>query len=970
MLDSRTVHSRAFLSCLMLLGMLGLGARAEAATFRYDPLQQLQYEDYPTPIIDGADGVGGGNFFLDSFNHVRFQVDQIYTPITKVSVRLLILHTHINDLRISLIAPDNTTVVLVNGIGAVGNPIVPLGGFGTITPTYQYVEFTPFDTPTPLAIMDPAVLAGHPGIVLPGTYLPTGNMGAFNGKVNAQANGIWRLKIEDTRRGDLLDFGTFYDARLYITQEGGERVWTGAGDDDLWSNGENWDDLFGRPDPAQSNALIFPPNAARFEPENDYNGVAATVIHTLAAGAYPISPFFRVPSANSSAQVTISMAAQPLNVRTAWANLLLASQVGDLLNIASDLTVAVNGVFRITAINLLTGTLTIVRYDSAGTNSDTVSSSGSAAVAPLASMTVTRDLRPLEISGVEFTGGNFRVTGVPVTVTDRAEFTNLGGNNEWAINSAMEAGEIILNSQAQGTLTLTGVWSGEGGFTKTGIAPVTISNIGLNTYTGANKVLNGILDITTVTALGTNAAGTAINGGTLRVAAGLAIVEPTVIGGPGYAPLGGVPIGALVFTNGGSLNGVTLDPLRPSSLSVLAGNATATLVVTPPTPVVQHQLTITNAANLAIAGELPTTTALVVKGGATTFAAAQPRIRDLTVSGGADIVATGALTVSGKITSEAAIDTSVISGAGGLNLGAVGHELTVGAGAAGVNGGANLTTSDLSITTPITNGTFTKMGGGVLRITADAAGVVATVTGGTLATGTIGLGAVSVANGAVLSTGGTLTVPSVTLASGSALILPAGAAPLIDATGAVSLAGSVLQPYSGNGTTIINAASVTGEFEGKANGAGITYNAASVVLAGGGGSWAFNPTTSFTVDESAGTLQVTLFGSGATPLLRHFGGGVVEGADLRLRGTLGVVGGPATTVTFTIPILDNFVDTGDQTTTLAIVPQDGSLITNSATLTILDNDKTDQKKCGFGTGLTVFLLLGFGLFFQLRLRRR
>jgi hypothetical protein len=55
---------------------------------------------------------------------------------------------------------------------------------------------------------------------------------------------------------------------------------------------------------------------------------------------------------------------------------------------------------------------------------------------------------------------------------------------------------------------------------------------------------------------------------------------------------------------------------------------------------------------------------------------------------------------------------------------------------------------------------------------------------------------------------------------------------------------------------------------------------------------------------------------------------------------------------------------------LVIVPQDGSLVTNSAILTIIDDDFSEGKKCGFGTGLTVFLLFAFALFFGLRLRRR
>jgi hypothetical protein len=67
---------------------------------------------------------------------------------------------------------------------------------------------------------------------------------------------------------------------------------------------------------------------------------------------------------------------------------------------------------------------------------------------------------------------------------------------------------------------------------------------------------------------------------------------------------------------------------------------------------------------------------------------------------------------------------------------------------------------------------------------------------------------------------------------------------------------------------------------------------------------------------------------------------MVESRDFTMVGLT-----PTGTYQFTIPINDNFVSTGDLTGTLAIIPQDGSLVTNSATLTIRDNDKSDAKKC-------------------------
>jgi hypothetical protein len=247
------------------------------------------------------------------------------------------------------------------------------------------------------------------------------------------------------------------------------------------------------------------------------------------------------------------------------------------------------------------------------------------------------------------------------------------------------------------------------------------------------------------------------------------------------------------------------------------------------------------------------------------------------------------------------------------------------------------------------------------------------VTAGNL-TGTGTIGTLAIGNGARFSPSGTFNAGTTDLASGSAFVVVAGSQ--LNSTGAVSLnglngsGGAVLQPYAGAGGTIITGASVSGTFNGLPNpSTGITYNATSVVLAGGGNTVAFNP-TSYTVEEGAGSVQVTVQWSAGpgTAVLRHFGGGVREGVDVRLVGASTSAAG--LTVTYTIPIIDNFLDSGDQTTTLALVPTDGSKITNSATLTIVDNDKEDTKACGFGTGLTVFLLLGFGLLLQLGFRRR
>jgi hypothetical protein len=147
----------------------------------------------------------------------------------------------------------------------------------------------------------------------------------------------------------------------------------------------------------------------------------------------------------------------------------------------------------------------------------------------------------------------------------------------------------------------------------------------------------------------------------------------------------------------------------------------------------------------------------------------------------------------------------------------------------------------------------------------------------------------------VLSPAGRWNVGSaVTLVTSSALILPLGATPLIDTLGSVTLdaggavggvSGAVLQVYSGAGTTIITAGSVTGLFSGMPNGAGITYTATTVDLfASGGRSLKFIP-TAYTANENAGSVQVTVMwtgGTGTQPLLRNYGGGVKNNLYVQL----------------------------------------------------------------------------------------
>ena len=981
------------LPCLMVMAMT---SASFGATFRFDPisivnppappvtfLAQYPYEQraYPWDIGYDPGGVGISDW-LTSYNPVRFQVTKIVAPITKVSIRVWIEHENINELTLTLYSPDGTRVRLAQRLGKTDDPNVAinLGGFA------QYVEFMSVDDPTPPLITAATSLINNGSLVPAGRYRPVETLGIFNGKSNALANGIWRLTVQDSVDSGFI--GRFWGARLYITQDGGVHIWTGStavGADTNWSNPANWDVGFGPPDVNQSNTLAFPSVAASLTPFNDFNNTIPTIA-TISSANYPVAPFFTVPAADSGKIVVLTMATtptQPANVRTAWATLVTAAYVGDDLIINNDSVVGANGTFRVLAVNK-TGifSLTIVRVGAAGTG--TVVAGGG----PSATMQLIRHLDTLEIGGINFIGENYNVTGSPVIVTDRAQFVNpYGVNNVWAINSAAEAGETFLDIGG-GVLHLTGIWSGAGGFTKVGLGTAEVT--GVNTFTGQTIIEGGIIDITNTNALGasTNGGDTEIrDGGTLRVAAGLTMFEKVIIGGIGASTPLNPPIGALIFLGNATYTGdLALKSNGISTMSVLAGAVTLSSIVPEGTDST-HTLRITSAGTVAINSPLPIVTHLALTGGTTNFGADQPNLADLTLTGADLDSGANAMAIIGSVSSGASATISRLRGLGSLNLKGTDHVVNVAAGAAGAGGSANITSSDLIVTVTTTNGSFTKTGGGVMRIS-NATGVAATVNEGTLASVSAvncSIGSIAVSNGAVLSPAGLWNVGSaVTLATSSALILPLGATtptPSINTLGSVTLdaggaigglSGAVLQAYSGDGTRIITAGSVTGLFNGMPNGLGITYTATTVDLfASGGRSLAFDPVT-YTANESAGSVQVTVRwtgGTGTQPLLRSYGGGIKNNLDVQFF-LLSGVAGAGNTVIFSVPIVENRIQSGDQTTNLVIVPQDGSLVTNSAILTIVDNDFSDEKKCGFGTGLTVFLLFGFALFFGLRLRRR
>ena len=156
----------------------------------------------PGPVRTGTIVVQGGNSItitqsgtaptpFDSNAFVALQdpgtiesslvVSGLAGPISNVTVSLHITHTWDEDLRISLVGPDNTTVNLSTANGA------DLDNYGSGCAAASRTRFSD-------SAINYIVTAAPPFV---GEFRPEQALAAFNGKSGAAANGTWRLRIQD-----------------------------------------------------------------------------------------------------------------------------------------------------------------------------------------------------------------------------------------------------------------------------------------------------------------------------------------------------------------------------------------------------------------------------------------------------------------------------------------------------------------------------------------------------------------------------------------------------------------------------------------------------------------------------------------------------------------------------------------------------------------------------------------------------
>lgn len=198
---------------------------------------------------------------------------------------------------------------------------------------------------------------------------------------------------------------------------------------------------------------------------------------------------------------------------------------GDLTKVGAGVLSLGNGTTNFSnytgQININAGSIVIGVPTTAGTNLFALGSTS----AP----TVMNAGGTLEINGQNIGAEPLVMNGG--TFTNSGNAAGQGAANQGTV-AAMASGPITLNSgvtnsmggSGTGGLTLSGVISGPGGFSKVGTGQLTLS--GPNTYTGTTTVSAGTLLANNATALGTGPV--TVAGGTLNVANGISLNSGTI----------------------------------------------------------------------------------------------------------------------------------------------------------------------------------------------------------------------------------------------------------------------------------------------------------------------------------------------------------------------------------------------------------------------------------------------------------
>ncbi len=174
---TNSVSSVSSTSATLTILALGTGTTVSSSTATFVP---------------DATTSGTGAVVAGAAVEVPFVVSGIAGTVGEVTVSMYMTHTYVGDLIITLVAPDNSTVIISNNAGG-GSGTTNTAALGTACGTYAVFS----DTGT--ASID--TQATPPAIV--GTFRPSFPLDAFTGK---SPNGTWKLRFQDVGPGDT---GTF-----------------------------------------------------------------------------------------------------------------------------------------------------------------------------------------------------------------------------------------------------------------------------------------------------------------------------------------------------------------------------------------------------------------------------------------------------------------------------------------------------------------------------------------------------------------------------------------------------------------------------------------------------------------------------------------------------------------------------------------------------------------------------------------
>ena len=277
-----------------------------------------------------------------------------------------------------------------------------------------------------------------------------------------------------------------------------------------------------------------------------------------------------------------------------------------------------------------------------------------------------------------FTGGAIEGNG-PVTLNAGAKVvlatanTNLGGNVSLGSGAVLQQGD----GSSTGNNTLTGVVSGSGGLT---VQSGQIVLTGANDYTGVTTINGGTLITANATAMGSTAAGTIINGGSLRSNGDTYTSnEPITLNGGSLAVGGGGPAAVTfagditVGASGGTIqvdgdtgeDGLTVSGnIGGTGGGTLTANVGSNSTMTVPSNITNNgTLSKTGGGSLALTGAATVAAPMIsVAGGSLNVTGLSSTF---TVASGQTISGSGSGTVTGNVI--AATGSTVRVGGAGLS---------------------------------------------------------------------------------------------------------------------------------------------------------------------------------------------------------------------------------------------------------------------------------------------------------------